>query len=205
VSREAGAREEKQVAQDDEVPEVRGTAGDEIVQYKFEPGLDEFGAPLEEPTDSTPLDEDEPEGTIPPAPLWAMKDRRHFFGTLGHGDAVRIRRALGIGDEAVHFIDDGRTHCMVGRRVGRAPDGCVYCLVGRIKLDRYEDLDTGQAPLSQAFSDAHDIALLGVFEDDSMSSEVFLVKHFGHAGDVPDEYLPPNPFIDFADTLPVEV
>ena len=26
---------------------------------------------------STPLEEDEPEHTIPPGPLWAMKDRRH--------------------------------------------------------------------------------------------------------------------------------
>src|ERR1700743_2355685 len=27
---------------------------------------------------STPLEEDEPEHTIPPGPLWAMKERRHI-------------------------------------------------------------------------------------------------------------------------------
>lgn len=44
-----------------------------------------------------------------------MKDRRHFFGLGGHGDAERIRQALGLGDGTVYFIDDGRSHCMIGR------------------------------------------------------------------------------------------
>jgi hypothetical protein len=47
---------------------------------------------------STPLDEDEPEHTIPPGPLWAMKERRHIqwhllpptSGTSGSASALRL-------------------------------------------------------------------------------------------------------------------
>ena len=156
----------------------------------------------EQPEVSTPLEEDEPEGVIPRAPLWAMKDRRHFFEIGGHGDAERIRRAFGAGDGTVYFIDDGRSHCMIGRRVGSSPDGCVYCLVGRVSLDRYEQIDNGQAAVDDVFADARDIALCGVFEDETMASEVILVQHYPHFDDVPPDYLPPSPFIDFEDDLP---
>jgi hypothetical protein len=159
--------------------------------------------PLPDPASSTPLEIHETE-RVPPAPLWAMKDRRHFFGLPGHGDALRIRDSLGDGDATVYFIDDGRTHCVVGRRVGQPPDGCVYCLVGRIKLDRYEALADGTVAVNEAFSDAHDVSLCGVFEDESEASEVILVHHYAHASDVPAEYLPPSPFIDFPDDLPTD-
>jgi hypothetical protein len=157
------------------------------------------------PPQSTPLEIGEPEGVVPPAPLWAMKDRRHFFALHGHSDAVRVRERLGVGDDAVYFIDDGRTHCMVGRRVGQTSDGCVYCLVGRIKLGEFEDIMQGRSRAAQAFSDAHDVALCGVFEDDSQASDVILVQHYAHSGDVPAEYLPSNPFIEFDEDLPAEI
>jgi hypothetical protein len=154
---------------------------------------------------STPLEDEEPEGTVPPAPLWAMKDRRHFFGLAGHGDVDRVRDCVGLGDSAVYFIDDGRNHCMVGRRVGASPEGLTYCLVGRVTFERYLEIQNGQANTAEAFSDARDITLCGVFEDEQMASEVIAVEHYRHPRDVPSEYLPPSPFIDFDDDLPVDV
>jgi hypothetical protein len=161
--------------------------------------------PVATPSDvlSTPLDEEEPEGTIPPAPLWAMKDRRHFFGLPGHGDADRVRACLGQGDGAVYFIDDGRNHCMVGRRVGVSPERLTYCLIGRVTLERYLKSANGEVSPAESFSEAHDIELCGVFEDETMVSEVIAVEHFRHLDDVPSEYLPPNPFIEFEDDLPI--
>jgi hypothetical protein len=158
--------------------------------------------PLPDPESSTPLEIHESDGKVPPAPLWAMKDRRHFFRAPGHGDAEPVRDSLGIGDGALYFIDDGRSHCMVGRRVGKTPDDCVYCLVGRIKLDRYEDLANGTVPLGEAYADAHDISLCGVFEDESDASDVILVEHYAHPSEIPAEYLPPSPFIEFTEDLP---
>jgi hypothetical protein len=152
--------------------------------------------PLPDPESSTPLEIHEGgEGSVPPAPLWAMKDRRH-------GSADLIRDVVGTGDGAIYFIDDGNSHCMVGRRVGKTADGCVYCLVGRIKLDRYVDLENGTVQVAEAFADAHDVSLCGVFEDESEASDVILVEHYAHASEIPAEYLPPSPFIEFAEDLP---
>jgi hypothetical protein len=161
---------------------------------------------LSSPGVSTPLEGDEPSNSVPPAPLWAMKDRRHFFGLPGHGDVLPIRESLGSGDETIYFIDDGNSHCMVGRRVGRSPDGCVYCLVGRIKIEEYEDLNNGTVRIADAFSAAHDISLCGVFEDESWVSDVTLFQHYAHSRDVPSDYLPPSPFIEFTEEdQPVEI
>jgi hypothetical protein len=159
--------------------------------------------PLPDPESSTPLEIHEGgEGSVPQAPLWAMKDRRHFFGLPGHGSADLIRDVVGTGDGAIYFIDDGNSHCMVGRRVGKTADGCVYCLVGRIKLDRYVDLENGTVQVAEAFADAHDVSLCGVFEDESEASDVILVEHYAHASEIPAEYLPPSPFIEFTEDLP---
>lgn len=161
-------------------------------------------APAEAPPESTPLEEDEPEGTIPPAPLWAMKNRRHFFELGSHGDAERIRTGLGLGDGTVYFMDDGRSHCMIGRRVGSSPDGPVYCLVGRVSLDTYEQIVNGEEAVAGVFEDAKDIALCSVYEEEAMSSEVILVQHYRHFADVPTDYLPLSPFITFEDDLPAD-
>jgi hypothetical protein len=160
--------------------------------------------PKEAPAESTPVEEDEQEGTIPPAPLWAMKIRRHFVELGSHGDAERIRAALGLGDGTVYFMDDGRSHCMIGRRVGSSPDGPVYCLVGRVPIDTYVQAENGEKAVADSFDDAKDIALCSVFEDEGMSSEVILVQHYRHLKDVPTDYLPLSPFIEFEDDLPAD-
>lgn len=146
-------------------------------------------------SDSEGGDEDD----IPPAPLWAMRVRMHSRRHPGPGEEGRIRRCLGEGDEALYVIDDGPDHCMVGRRVGRASDGCTYCLVARVPLEHYADLEAGDAVAADAFSGARDIALCGVFEQDRGASNVFVVQHYRRGRDVPADYLAPSPFIEFTD------
>jgi len=61
-----------------------------------ESGLAMAPGPLVGHDVSTPLEEDEPEHTIPPAPLWAMKERRHTQWHLlaAHEQHDRIRECL---------------------------------------------------------------------------------------------------------------
>ena len=194
------------MAEENEAPTDEGAGGWDVSgEIKVGDGVESLETPPSPVGESTPLEEDEPEGTVPPAPLWAMKDRRHFFGLAGHGDVDRIRSCVGQGDEAVYFIDDGHNHCMAGRRVGATPDGCTYCLVGRVTLERYLQILNGEVSTAESFSDAHDIALCGVIDDEAMVSEVIAIQHYRHPRDVPSEYLPPSPFIEFTDDLPVDV
>lgn len=165
------------------------------------PGAMGIGAPVIDPTQSTPLEDDESPGDVPPGPLWAMKDRRHFHLLPEHRGAKRIRTCLGVGDNAIYVIDDGHVHCMICRRVGASPDGCTYYLVARIALEQFHVRASGEHPLNDIFSSAHDLELCGVFEDATDVSNIFPVQHFEHATDVPNEYLPPNPFIEFSQDL----
>jgi hypothetical protein len=160
--------------------------------------------PLYDGTELTPLGENEPEGTVPPALLWAMKDCRHFHLLPEHRGAKRIRASLGSGDDVVYAIDDGHTHCMIGRRVGSSPDGCIYCLVARIPLEEYLRFASGEVVLDEIFSAAHDLSLCGVVEDEQTVSNIFPIQHFAHVGDVPREYLPPSPFINFSEDLSID-
>ncbi|HEY1989884.1 MAG TPA: hypothetical protein VGG43_10485 [Acidimicrobiales bacterium] len=158
------------------------------------------GAPSE-PVTSTPLALGESDGSIPAGPLWAMKYLRHGqHGPLtGHDAPEALRLAVSIGDETVYVIDDGASHCMVARRVGSAPDGCLYCLVARVKIDDVQDVREGWAPLSDIFSLGRELTLCGVVE--GSVSNVVRVASYRKYRDVPDEYLPPSTFIEFPDTL----
>ncbi len=86
-------------------------------QLHFAPGTAGYTFPVTAPTNATPLEEDEPEGVVPPSPLWAMKERRHG-GVHLFGHPHRIRARAGDGDAAVYAIDDGAHHAMIGRPVG---------------------------------------------------------------------------------------
>ena len=156
--------------------------------------------PVSAPENATPLEEDEPEGVIPPSPLWAMKERRHEqWLHLGHPE--RIRACVGSGDAAVYVIDDGSHHCMIGRRVGATADGCVYSLVARVGRATYHALESGAINARKAFLAASEAGLSGTVEDPGVSN-VFDVDFYQHADDIPTEYLPPAPFIQFAEDLP---
>jgi hypothetical protein len=127
-----------------------------------------------------------------------MEDRRHSTWRPSSEEDGEIRCGLDSGDRAVYVVDDGRDHCMIGRLVGRDSDGCVYCLVARISLGRFKDLRDGDVPLEQAFADARDISLSAVFEGDP-ASNVVNVQHYRGARDVPLDYLPTSPFLEFTD------
>jgi hypothetical protein len=171
-----------------------GTANEDIGQPPVSPDADPAlsegpGAP----------DLPDGEDAIPPAPLWAMGIRMHTHRRLEPGEEGRIRRRWGDDDAAVYVVDDGPDHCMVGRRVGQAPDGCVYCLVARISLEQYSDVVAGDLEPTEVFSDARDISLCGVIGEDEDSANVFLVQHYRRPRDVPADYLPASPFLEFID------
>lgn len=170
-------------------------------QLHFLPGTEGLAFPVTAPEDATPLEEDEPEGVIPPSPLWAMKERRHEQLLHRFGHPHRIRQRVGEGDAAVYAIDDGTRHCMIGRRVGTTGDGCVYSLIARVPLATYESLADGTIDGRQAFLSAAEAGLSGTVEDPGVAN-VFDVDYYQHADEIPEEYLPPGPFIEFAEDLP---
>ena len=157
------------------------------------------GAPMR-PVEVTPLEEHEPEGTIPPSPLWAMKDRRHEqLFHLGHPH--RVREVVGSGDEAVYVMDDGPHHRMIGRRIGKTRDGAVYSLVARVTTDVVTSLASGTLAPRDAFLAGSEAALVGTVEAPGVSN-LFDVDHYDDTTDIPADYLPPAPFRTFATDLP---
>jgi hypothetical protein len=154
--------------------------------------------PVFAPKESTPLQEDG-ESIIPTFALWAMKYRRH--GHLLSRVDVEIREGFGTGDHAVYVIDDGRKHCMVGRKVGTSPDGCTYCLVAQITVDAYDRLVADDVAVEDIFVAAREFALCAVFEAEQAVSNVTLVQTFTGYDEVPPEYLPPSPSIEFTEVL----
>jgi hypothetical protein len=170
-------------------------------QLHFLPGTEDQAFPVTAPESATPLEEDEPEGVIPPSPLWAMKERRHEQLVHLFGHPHRIRVCLGVGDAAVYAIDDGTRHCMIGRRVGSTSDGCVYSLIARVTKDTYESLASGAIDGRGAFLSGSQAGLSGTVEEPGMAN-VFDVDSYPDTADIPAEYLPTSPFIAFAQDLP---
>jgi hypothetical protein len=150
------------------------------------------------PSDGTPVEELPLEG-IPPVVLAAIRDRMHSRRLTSVEDPGHLEVRLGATDAAVYVIDDGVERCMIGRPVGRTPDGCVYVLVAGISIFGYEQLRDGDVRLSDAFSESRDISLSAVFEVDGAVENIALVRRFRRAADVPVRYLPPSPFIEFSE------
>jgi hypothetical protein len=164
--------------------------------------------PLVGKDESSPLGDDEPEGTIPPSHLWAMKDRRHIQWHLlpSHERHQRLRECVGAGDDALYFIDDGAHHVMVGRRVGAKAEECEYCLVGRQPRRLFDDLVARTVPPAAAFEGAEEITLCGVAEEEAvLSSNVFDVTRYADGAEIPAEYRPGAPFIAFDEALEITV
>lgn len=143
-------------------------------------------------------DDDTPEG-IPAVVLAAIKDRMHARRLSVPDDPGHLEASLGTADDDVHVVDDGPEHCTIGRSVGYSPDGCVYVLVGRISLYGYEQMRDGDVEPAHAFDDARDMTLCGVYEVDGMVENIALIRRFRHVDDVPAEYLPPGPFLEFSE------
>ncbi len=170
-------------------------------QLHFTPATAGATFPVTAPENATPLEEDEPEGTIPASPLWAMKERRHEQLPHLFGHPHRIRASVGSGDAVVYAIDDGSRHCMIGRRVGATRDGAVYSLIARVTRETYESLVSGAIDGRKAFLAGRDIGLSGTVEQPGVAN-VFDVDFYERGSDIPSEYLPPSPFIEFAEDLP---
>jgi len=99
--------------------------------------------------ESTPLEDDEPEGTIPPSPLWAMKTGAHPVAPPPHTSATTGSAPSREADGTVYVIDDGRHHVSSD---GESIDAeCEYCLIGRCQIERYEQLASGAVPALDAF------------------------------------------------------
>jgi hypothetical protein len=171
----------------------------------FGPGFSQAGrrsmgspTPVFVPKTSTPLEEDDDDGAVLPPALWAMKYRRH--GHLLHRAEVVIRDCDGEGDRALYIIDDGRKHCTISRKVGASPDGCAYFLVARITVSSYEQLVDDALPADDVFVDADELCLCAVFEAEELVSNVSVVEEYASIEEVPPEYLPPGPVIEFTET-----
>lgn len=169
-------------------------------QLHFEPGTAAGTFPVTAPEDATPLEEHEPEGTVPPSPLWAMKERAHG-GIHVFGHPARIRARAGEGDAAVYAIDDGPRHCMIGRRVGATTDGCTYSLVARVDLPTWQALESRAIDGRAAFLSSEEAGLSGTVETNGVSN-VFDVAWYHTAAEIPEQYLPPAAFLTFAEDLP---
>jgi dethiobiotin synthetase len=179
-------------------------AGDLVVS----PELGVTAGPLVGSDESTPLEEDEPEGIIPASPLWAMKMRRHIQWHLlpSHERHERIRDKLGSGDETVYVIDDGRHHVMVGRRIGGRAGEIEYALVGRAPRDRYDDLLAGRLAPLRAFDGATGLTLCGIAAEEAiLSSNLFDVDHYAELADVPTEYRPGSPYVELTEDLEIPI
>ena len=162
--------------------------------------IGDAGTPI---TASGPLDEGEADHAIPPNPLWAMKVHRHFQWShlLPHDERHdRVRVAVGRGDDIAYLMDDGHHHRIVGRTVGRTRDGAGYALVARIPIAVSEELQAGRLSGADAFSSGRGLALYGIVED-GPASNVFIVTTYRDADELPAEYLPPHPPIEFAQDL----
>jgi hypothetical protein len=153
---------------------------------------DPMGDPLPVGTDS------DADTTIQAAVLTAMNNWKHSSLATETEEDGPTEYVLGSGDSALYVIDDGKDHCMIGRAVGEDGDGCIYCLVARISLDRYVALRDDGLRSEDGFADSRDVSLCSVFMDDEVSN-VVLIRHYKRIEDVPSEYRPPSPFLRFTD------
>jgi hypothetical protein len=152
------------------------------------------------PKTSTPLEENnegDQNAPMPEAALWTMKYRRHWHVGLTRAEDKRLRLQLGDSDEAVYVIDDGEKHHMVARVVGTDAEGSTYCLIGRISATAYDHYANGEAELQAIFSECRDLALCSAFVNVGGVSNVLLVETYRRIDEVPSEYLPSSPPLEF--------
>ena len=150
--------------------------------------------PVFVPSQSTPLEGGEEGQSLPRFAAWSMKylQRSHLFSR----SEIEVQEHFGHGSSEIYVMDDGRKHCLICRQVGVGSDGCIYCLVGHISVADYEQLVDGGST-EVAFSMARGISLCAVFEAVDAVSNVSVVDSYDTADQVPADYLPPHPPIDF--------
>jgi hypothetical protein len=152
--------------------------------------------PVFVPKHSTPLESEgeHEEGSIPRFASWSMRylQHSHFLNR----PEIEIRARFGEGENAVYVVDDGRKYCLVCRQVGSDSDGCTYALVAQVTITSYENLVDG-APTLSAFLTARSWSLCAVYEAVDAVSNVAVVETYSTIDEVPVEYLPPHPPVEF--------
>ena len=93
------------------------------------------------------------------------------------------------------FKDKGRL------RIGADADITVFDPDRVIDKATYESLAAGSVDGRRAFLSGVEAGLSGTVDTPGVAN-VFDVDFYQHAADIPDEYLPPGPFIEFAEDLP---
>jgi len=182
-------------AGEDGVPAIIVPAGGRRVRWVPEGAEGAYGQGplLGDPEGPTPLADDLPDRGIPPPALWAMKGLRTSWSAgASDGDALRWHSG---GDERLDVIDDGPHHCMISRLVGWTPDGTVFCLVSRISRVDFELARQGQEDVGDLLSLGRRFSLCGV--TDGPVGNVVLAASYRRYRDIPLEYLPPSPPVEF--------
>jgi len=130
-----------------------------------------------------------------------MKERAHG-GIHIFGHPARIRAHAGEDSGRVYAIDDGPHHCMIGRPVGQSGDGgCIYSLIARVDLPTWQSCASGAIDGRQLFLASHEAGLSGTVDTNGVSN-IMDIDWYESPEEIPAEYLPPAPFIEFPQDLP---
>ncbi len=142
----------------------------------------------------------------------AMKILQHHQVRADPDQQDHHLHCFGSGDAALYAIEDGVKRLIIGRGVGRDGEGCIYCLVGTSSPALLATLNAGEVAPTEAFDDAAELTLCSVFQADHAPlrhfrltalnrpvSNVVLVRHYKRIRDVPVEYRPGQPFLQFTD------
>ncbi|HXW38727.1 MAG TPA: hypothetical protein VEJ44_03450 [Acidimicrobiales bacterium] len=128
----------------------------------------------------------------------AMKNLQHRRVRVEPGQEETPVYFFGSGNSALYAIEDGGGRLMMGRGVGRDGEGCIYCLVGAGSVALLAVLETGELSPAEAFDDAGDLTLCSVYQAGQVDN-VVMVQHYRSVQDVPLEYRPGQPFLQFTD------
>ena len=128
----------------------------------------------------------------------AMKNLQHRRVRVEPGQEEVPVYCFGSGNSTLYALEDGGDRLMMGRGVGEDGEGCIYCLVGAGSLALLAMLETGELSPAEAFDDAGELTLCSVYQDGQVDN-VVMVQHYRVIQDVPVEYRPGQPFLQFTD------
>jgi hypothetical protein len=86
--------------------------------------------------------------------------------------------------------------------VGVDDEGLQYHLTGRITVDVYAHFANDDVRIAEIFSEANDLALCSVYEATEGVSNLLVVESYRGIDEVPADYLPSNPLIQFSADVP---
>jgi len=127
----------------------------------------------------------------------AMRNLQHGR-VRAEGEQSETVHCFGSGDDTLYALEDGGGRLMMGRGVGRDGEGCIYCLVGTSSVGLLLLLDDGEMIPAEAFEGATELTLCSVYQDDQVHN-VVLVQHYKALEDVPAQYRPAQPFLQFTE------